>query len=307
MFSPLKKYIYISLALHLVISIALLILTSNNNIKQPFIVFGAYSKKPSHTVYKVREKIVPFTPHSSKSSLGHGKPQKSQRAIKRTYTNKKLVVNKKTTQTTKKVPSPKSAPPKNNKPQKAVTVDTKIQKKLIEKKFKEELKKMEIEAQKAIEKEDARKKELEQKIKRTKPKPETKQEPAPEPEIKQEPTPDPEVEEVADTLVAETETPEEFQEEFVFSLSGTVDKKFELYQKCLQQEVQRLWAPPLGVPKGTTCRIKFVIDKDGKVTNFENIKKSNVLIYDLSILRIAHRFKFDKCLWGKSFTIDFCQ
>ena len=96
-------------------------------------------------------------------------------------------------------------------------------------------------------------------------------------------------------------------EEFIFTLSGEIDKKFEVYQKYLQQEVQRLWSPPLGVPKGTTCRIKFVIDQSGKVSNFENIKKSKVLIYDLSILRIAHQFKFDKCLWGKSFIIDFCQ
>ena len=73
-------------------------------------------------------------------------------------------------------------------------------------------------------------------------------------------------------------------------------------------EIGSVWKPPSsGVPKGTTCKVKFVISKDGEVEDFQTIQKSNVIIYDLSILRVAHLFKFDKCLWGKSFVIDFRQ
>lgn len=93
----------------------------------------------------------------------------------------------------------------------------------------------------------------------------------------------------------------------VLSLNGNVDPEMTLYQKCIQYEVERLWKPPLGVPRGTTCRISFNVDGKGCVKHFEISKRSEVLIYDLSILRIAHLFKFDKKLWGKNFTIDFCQ
>jgi len=68
-----------------------------------------------------------------------------------------------------------------------------------------------------------------------------------------------------------------------------------------------LWRPPVGVPKGTECTICFIVNQSGKIEKFEIIKHSKVLIYDLSISRIAKNFKFDRCLWGKKFTIDFRQ
>ncbi len=318
MINPLKKYLYISLALHLVLIVVLLILTGSNNIKQPFVVFGAYSKKPSHTLYKVKNKIVPFTTGNIKTKF----KSSTKHTVKHPNTNQKLVA--------KKTPNKKSVKPQNSNPvekskkntqaiaktERSVTINTKKQEALIEKRFREELKKMEIEALKEIENTNAKEKKLTQKL--VKREPEVKPEPKPKPEkpepapeipttTEPEPNPEPERDKKPSTPEIENEPTEDTQEEFVFSLSGEIDKKFILYQKSLQQEVQRLWAPPLGVPKGTTCRIKFIIDKDGKVMNFENIKKSNVLIYDLSILRIAHLFKFDKCLWGKSFIIDFCQ
>lgn len=93
----------------------------------------------------------------------------------------------------------------------------------------------------------------------------------------------------------------------VLNFGGKIDSEMAMYQKYIQSEVERLWKPPLGVPRGTTCRIGFSIDRQGKIQHFEILKRSDVLIYDLSILRIAHLFKFNKKLWGKNFTIDFCQ
>lgn len=97
------------------------------------------------------------------------------------------------------------------------------------------------------------------------------------------------------------------QDTLQFSLQSGSDPEMFKYQECIQQEVLRLWRPPVGVSKNTEIRAFFYVNKAGYVERFEIIKKSNVLIYDLSILRVAKKFLFDKCLWGKKFTIDFRQ
>ncbi|MBD3272860.1 hypothetical protein GF385_00725 [Candidatus Dependentiae bacterium] len=97
------------------------------------------------------------------------------------------------------------------------------------------------------------------------------------------------------------------ENEIHFNLMGETDPNLIKYQESIQKEVARLWKPPIGVPKGTECSVKFEINDQGKVKNFEILNKSNILIYDLSILRVAKKFKFDKFLWGRKFTIDFRQ
>lgn len=92
-----------------------------------------------------------------------------------------------------------------------------------------------------------------------------------------------------------------------FNLMGELDPKVIRYQQCIQYEVDRVWKPPLGVPKGTECIVTFVIDEDGSVKSFNIDKKSKILIYDLSIVRVSKDFRFDKCLWGKSFVVNFRQ
>ena len=102
--------------------------------------------------------------------------------------------------------------------------------------------------------------------------------------------------------------PEEVVEEILdFNLMGETDPRIILYQRCIQSEVDRVWKPPIGVPKGTECVVNFTIDRDGSVKNYKILKTSNVLIYDLSIVQVTKKFAFDKCLWGKSFEINFRQ
>lgn len=344
--NPLKKYIYISLTLHLVIFIVLFLLMGNDTIKQPFVVFGAYSKKPAQTLYKTQRKAIPFIAHNSpkpgnpghgKAGYGNGKSGKSISCAKSKHLGLNPKIGKRAKGSGKKIsqgPLKKNTP--RNKPgtalvqemaSKKIIKNNLYQEKLTEKQFEQELKKMEREAQKEIAEAEKRKKaeiknkEIESKQEENVPVPTpeiNKENANTEKEISQDIQPEqnendssavsdtPDESEAKDTTI-QNETDLSNSGEFIFTLSGENDKKFETYQKCLQQEVQRLWTPPIGVPKGTTCRIKFIIDQNGKVFNFENIKKSKVLIYDLSILRIAHLFKFDKCLWGKSFIIDFCQ
>ncbi len=78
-------------------------------------------------------------------------------------------------------------------------------------------------------------------------------------------------------------------------------------QQLIAQEVSRLWQPPLGVPQGVTCRVSFTLDKKGHVTNVSFIERSAYLIYDLSIMQVAHQFAFHESLWGTVFTVDFTQ
>lgn len=86
-----------------------------------------------------------------------------------------------------------------------------------------------------------------------------------------------------------------------------LNKELTVYQECVRKEVLRLWSPPVGIPKGTECTLHFVISDTGKVSHVDFIKRSKMLLYDLSIQQIAYRFDFDKRLWGKQFTIDFRQ
>ena len=97
------------------------------------------------------------------------------------------------------------------------------------------------------------------------------------------------------------------EKELNFNLMGESDPNLAIYQKHIQKEVERLWHPPIGVPKCTECTLIFVINSSGNVELFEFVNHSKVLIYDLSISRVAKNFKFDKTLWNKKFTIDFRQ
>jgi hypothetical protein len=102
-------------------------------------------------------------------------------------------------------------------------------------------------------------------------------------------------------------TEEALDEQLHFNVVGEDDQVFVRYQKYVQQEVEHTWKPPLGVPKGTECTVLFEIGSDGCVKQFEFVTRSNILIYDLSITRVAKLFKFDSCLWGKTFKVDFRQ
>ncbi len=80
-----------------------------------------------------------------------------------------------------------------------------------------------------------------------------------------------------------------------------------LQHREIQKEVMRWWRPPLGVPKGTECRMVIHIDQAGLVKDFEIISPSAVKIYDLSIVRVIKKFRFKASLAGKAVTIDFRQ
>lgn len=79
------------------------------------------------------------------------------------------------------------------------------------------------------------------------------------------------------------------------------------YQRYITDEFTRCWKPPVGVPQGTTCIITFSINGSGSVDHFAIKEPSTMLLYDLSITRIVKQLTFNRYLWGKTFTVHFCQ
>ncbi len=227
-----KKFFGYSALAHIIGIALLLIINSNNNINNRFVVFGVHSQKPTQ---------ASFRPLKKTNSSDWLKKRKVKPIIKKTPI-KKIV---------KRKPIPKKKPIIKQ-PTKKISIKSE-QKKIIAKK-------------------------------------------APTQKIK------------INTTLEKNIPPSQLKEELRFSLlEENDDPQLIMYQKHIQKEVGRLWKPPVGVPKGTECSMSFNINSDGKVEDFEAIKRSKVLIYDLSILRIANQFNFDKCLWNKKFTIDFRQ
>lgn len=365
MIDSLKKYLWISLGIHLFIIIILLI-SNGSSIKQPFIVFGAYSKKNYHTFYKNNRLNVPFlSQHTARSARvsGTGKHGSGKHGMGKSGTGKhgKHSLGKKSGKHSRKSHSGKSSSSK--KKSKNLSAIKKLQEKIAreqEKAFEKELRKIELETQQEIDKEikDRAKKEKQKKDrlaaekKRESEEQEAREKLAKEAaelerleaeqlederfkkeQLETEKLKQSEKEKEAEAQVPELPQEEQaemddtsstssdalntddneldeddggpIQEEYLFTLSGSQEQT--KYSRHIQSEIERLWRPPLGVPKGTTCKVKFTVSSDGKIKDFETVKKSNILIYDLSILRVAHRFKFNKYLWGKCFVIDFRQ
>ncbi len=100
---------------------------------------------------------------------------------------------------------------------------------------------------------------------------------------------------------------EEIAEELQFDLRGEQDPQNIVYSQAITTAVIKLWHPPIGVPKATEESVRFYTYKNGKVKNFEIIEKSNILLYDLSIVKIAKRLDFGEELGDKIFIIKFRQ
>ncbi|MCB9492707.1 MAG: hypothetical protein H6679_00355 [Epsilonproteobacteria bacterium] len=181
------------------------------------------------------------------------------------------------------------------------------------------------------------KQEVKQQVKKTEPKKQAKPEPkkketkppattVKKPEVKQEKSKaEQQKKQPEKTKKAEPKKVEKPKEETAIKKEPVIEKKVEeqmpekmsvqstaqtpenMYHACVQQEVSRLWRPPVGFDKSVKCSGFFSIGTDGKVREFKLISSSGVLIYDLSVTKVAKKFAFNRILWGKSFTIDFAQ
>lgn len=123
---------------------------------------------------------------------------------------------------------------------------------------------------------------------------------------------EPVVEEVVEPVkTEETETAEDSVESFDVVVGdeegAEVAVSAERYIPFVQREIYRLWNPPVGVPKGTAAVLKVAVNPSGTIDDYDVVNPSGCLIFDMSIERIADKFAFDACLWGKTFTVEFRQ
>lgn len=270
---------WVSLLIHVFVLILIDLSYRDSHIQKLFVAYGTHSKRYTQAYFR-----------EVKAPSGYQKYLRSRQgtfAVKKTENPAVKKLAKKDVSKNKiKLPAKKSTPV-------VKTQATTVEKPPVKKVVKKEPPKKEVpkeELKKEVEKKEEPKKEVEK-----------KEEPK---EV--EPTEKEETSNVEENVSAGEDESDE-QEVLHFNLMGESDPKVLVYQQHIQIEVDRLWRPPLGVPKGTECTVSFEIGRDGEVKTFKIDKKSKMPIYDLSITRVGKEFKFNECLWGKSFTISFRQ
>lgn len=262
-----SRHFLISLAVHVAIILVCYLGPGDSVIHKKFLVLGAHSKKASHTAYKSMQ-AVPFVDPT--------KQQVTQPVVQKPIVQAKKIEEIPKVIEQKKAPEPKPKPTPKLKP-------TTLQKELPKKEIKPVAKK-EPEPKKIVQA----------------PKPIPAPIPVPVPVTAQQ--------EQACPPELQVRKHEERRGEPIHLVYGDhQDEQARAYQKSIQRTISKLWQPPIGVPKGTECSLMFVVGKQGSVEKFELLQRSEILVYDLSIVRVAQQFKFHRHLWGKKFTVNFRQ
>lgn len=311
-----NRFLAWSFIIHLIIIIIGSVFGTSK--KNDFVVFGAYSRYASHTQYK-SSRITPFSNKrlGTSGKPGRGKSKRSGKKSRPTIKNHKQRSPKNTRKSNSaKKNNPKTTNQKNN-PLKQKT--SKTSKRRI----------AELDDTVIGKKASARKPTKKAPTMPPPPKPEEPEDDEPFVEEKKEPLPQktqPESSQESNdsTANASSDDVRSNNKESVdndatndagengdgdgFSIDGVDDPEaIAHYQRYVQEEIDRVWRPPLGVKKGTVCTVSFTVDEKGEVQTCTMLKGSSVLIYDLSIMRIARSLHFHASLWGKQFKIDFCQ
>jgi len=302
--STLKKYLVGSLVFHCIVVLLGVILSHSATIRHTFVVFGAHSKMPQKTLFKQFENRT-----LNKSAANRALPvrmpveqkQVAKPVVKKVAPQAKKVcvknnVEKAPAKAPVKTPSKSaSAASLNNRNRSSIekkAVVPPVQKKQTDKQVvaqKKPLAQASKGPQKAPEKNVPDQKTLPKEIVASKTEPQKQTEPEAQPD-----------EQVAQEFYA----PESSQENIIVAFT---DREMLMYQRVVQQEIERTWQPPLGVPKGTECTVRFEIAHNGNVKDAMLVHGSDVLIFDLSALRSARKCMFAQCLWGKIFQVDFRQ
>lgn len=282
-----KKFLIISLVLHLfIIALASLVTIQNHHLKKTFVVFGAHTHKPVSVKYKSLSTAIPIVSNYNKKSpptkkinnLANASLQKAKSSPKPSKEIAKKTAEKVAAKKQSTLPKHKFAEISKTKKSKA-THQEKITKNIKQKK--------------ALREKKSHKKTLNKTV-----------------------TPEENIETLNDNSL--NDVPDQTSNDAHLNsdpeapsiLLGLIDNQDQqeslIYKKEIQQEVDRLWRPPVGVPKGSVCSILFTVGTDGSVA-CSVAQASSILIYDLSILQVARSFKFPKALWGKQFKIAFRQ
>jgi len=295
-----QNYFIGSLIFHIVIFLVLAISLRDNNQKS-FIVFGAHSKKTTKIVFKSPKSNNKKSVSVGSKNIKNIKKKPEKKPDKKPEKKLENKLEKKSGKKSEKKPDKKLEKIKEKSDGDDINIG-KLSKK--QKKQKEQEKKeQDLKEQKAQKKreQEEREKELEQEreeeLQKKKDLERAQKLAAQEEDLLED----------FDDQDDESDDQDEKDEPEEFNFLTLSDQEQAIYHKKIQEEVQKLWRPPLGAPRGTKCVVSFVVGPDGTIESFEIVKRSNMLIYDLSIQRVAMKFKFDKSLWGKKFRIDFQQ
>lgn len=311
-----KNYFVASLFVHILVVLGVGYMIKRDAISNKnFVIFGAHSRYTTKALYK--SGAVPFTGTPSKGKngkKGKGKKRATQTSIK----SKKIKAapnNKKTAQ--KAAPKKaKAAPKAKGKPQGLGKVAPALQmpsptamvedsiKQAVNKK-KKPLKKIKAKVQPIPTPEDIGE-------------PAQKEQPIAEAEAAAELEAELEKEKLLeaaaqtnptddDASIGE-ESGEDDGDTIHVGVVDSTDPVTRYHQRIISQEFNRLWQPPVGVRKGTQCTVRITIGKNGIITAIDFIKRSQVPIYDLSILRLKlAKPDLPPTLYGKHMIVVFHQ
>lgn len=72
----------------------------------------------------------------------------------------------------------------------------------------------------------------------------------------------------------------------------------------IQQELVRVWCPPVGIEEGISCTIKVVLENDGTVKSLEIVKPSGMMLFDVSARAAIQQAVWPRAVWGT--TLELC-
>lgn len=77
------------------------------------------------------------------------------------------------------------------------------------------------------------------------------------------------------------------------------------YYDVVYKTITDQWRPPIGIVKGTSCTVSFMIDQKGLPVDVVFEKKSGILMFDMSIKTVLARVNFSSLFVGHRFSIVF--
>jgi len=76
-------------------------------------------------------------------------------------------------------------------------------------------------------------------------------------------------------------------------------------QTALQESIEKVWAPPAGMPESVVCHVSIAIDWDGKLAQTIIENPSGILIYDIAVEQAVAAMKLPRQMWGKTVRVAF--
>lgn len=301
-----KNYLIASVLIHLFIMFGVSYMIKRDALSNKnFVIFGAHSRHTTKALYK--SSAVPFTGGPSRSSSRKGTKGKGTQGKKSNRTNKKLQKKNSRTPVVKKSQTPRAAQHSLKKlkqlgsmPSPTAMVEDKIHppsKKSLKKKTVQKKVPPSLPAVDEFEHSTAPPAEH--------PQPDPAEEKIPSPEV---PAHNEQVSTDDSEAPHDGQEGEDDGEAIHVGVVDSTDPVTRYHQRVIGQEFSRLWQPPVGVRKGTECTVRISIDAKGSISNVEFIKRSQVPIYDLSILRLKiAKPEFPASLHGKHMIVVFHQ